>query len=84
MQVFHHIDLIPSLLNRTLQQLKFALLDVYMRLIPSDRSPWKNVEKYGKICLFSVQVWLDWGNAAWADMAGLWSKGLNLFSQQGI
>ena len=29
---------------------------------------WKNVENFGK--------WPDWGNTAWADMAGLGSEGL--------
>ena len=32
---------------------------------------WKNVENFGRI-------WPDWGNNAWADMAGLGSKGITL------
>ena len=38
-----------------------------------------NLEKYGKFWKngrFSGQIWLDWGNTAWADMAGLGSIGL--------
>ena len=31
-----------------------------------------NLEKYGKFW----QIWPDWGNTAWADMAGLGSIGL--------
>ena len=33
-----------------------------------------NLEKYGKFWKngrFSRRIWPDWGNAAWADMAGL-------------
>ena len=33
---------------------------------------WKILEKR----LFSRRIWPDWGNTAWADMAGLGSKGL--------
>ena len=39
-----------------------------------------NLEKYGnfrKNGRFSGRIWPDWGNAAWADMAGLGSIGLN-------
>ena len=39
-----------------------------------------NLEKYGKFkknCRFSGQIWPDWGNTAWADMAGLGSNRLN-------
>ena len=35
-----------------------------------------NVEKYGKSWKngrFSGRIWPDWGNTAWADMAGLGS-----------
>ena len=38
-----------------------------------------NLEKYGKFwknSLFSGRIWPDWGNTAWADMAGLGSIGL--------
>ena len=38
-----------------------------------------NLEKYGKFwknCRFSGRIWPDWGNTAWADMAGLGSIGL--------
>ena len=31
------------------------------------------MEKFGR---FSGWVWRDWGNTAWADMAGLGSLGL--------
>ena len=37
------------------------------------------MEKCGKSwknCHFSGRIWPDWGNNAWADMAGLGSKGL--------
>ena len=37
-----------------------------------------NLEKYGKFC-FSGRIWPDWGNTAWADMAGLGSIGLIYF-----
>ena len=39
-----------------------------------------NLEKYGKFWKndhFSGLIWPDWGNTAWADMAGLGSMGLN-------
>ena len=39
-----------------------------------------NLEKYGKFWKngrFSGRIWPDWGNTAWADMAGLGSIGLN-------
>ena len=38
-----------------------------------------NLEKYGKFWKnghFSGWIWPDWGNIAWADMAGLGSIGL--------
>ena len=38
-----------------------------------------NLEKYGKFWKnsgFSRRIWPDWGNTAWADMAGLGSIGL--------
>ena len=38
-----------------------------------------NSEKCGKFwknALFSGRIWLDWGNRAWVDMAGLGSIGL--------
>ena len=38
-----------------------------------------DLEKCGKIwknSRFSGRIWPDWGNTAWADMAGLGSKGL--------
>ena len=38
-----------------------------------------NLEKYGKFwknSRFSGRIWPDWGNTAWADMAGLGSIGL--------
>ena len=35
---------------------------------------WKNVEKRENGC-FSGRLWLDWGNTAWAAMAGLGSIG---------
>ena len=38
-----------------------------------------NLEKYGKFWkneCFSGRIWPDWGNTAWADMAGLGSIGL--------
>ena len=38
-----------------------------------------NLEKYGtfwKNGRFSGRIWPDWGNTAWADMAGLGSIGL--------
>ena len=37
------------------------------------------LEKYGKFretAIFSGRIWPDWGNTAWADMAGLGSIGL--------
>ena len=39
-----------------------------------------NLEKCGKSWRnrrFSRRIWPDWGNTAWADMAGLGSIGLN-------
>ena len=33
-----------------------------------------NLEKYGQFC-----IWPDWGNAAWADIAGLGSIGFRPF-----
>ena len=39
------------------------------------------MEKCGnfqKNCSFSGGIWSDWGNAAWADMAGLGSIGLSI------
>ena len=38
-----------------------------------------NLEKYGKFwknSCFSGRIWPEWGNTAWADMAGLGSIGL--------
>ena len=38
-----------------------------------------NLEKYGKFWkndCFSGRIWHDWGNTAWADMAGLGSIGI--------
>ena len=38
------------------------------------------LEKYGKFWkngCFSGRIWPDWGNTAWADMAGLGSIGCN-------
>ena len=38
-----------------------------------------NLEKcgnFGKNGRFSGRIWPDWGNTAWADMAGLGSIGL--------
>ena len=38
-----------------------------------------NLEKCGQFWKngrFSGRIWPDWGNTAWADMAGLGSKGL--------
>ena len=32
--------------------------------------------KFWKNGRFSGRIWPDWGNTAWADMAGLGSKGL--------
>ena len=37
------------------------------------------MENFGKKGRFSGRIWPDWGNTAWADMAGLGSKGLNNF-----
>ena len=31
---------------------------------------------FGKTAVFSGRIWPDWGNTAWADMAGLGSIGL--------
>ena len=42
-----------------------------------------NLEKYGQFWKngrFSGRIWPDWGNTAWADMAGLGSIGLITFS----
>ena len=36
------------------------------------------MEKYWKIDCFSGWIRTDWGNTAWADMAGSGSKGLNV------
>ena len=36
----------------------------------------KNMELFFKNGRFSGRIWPDWGNTAWADMAGLGSKGL--------
>ena len=41
-----------------------------------------NSEKCGiflKNSRFSGQIWPDWGNTTWADMAGLGSIGLKIF-----
>ena len=38
-----------------------------------------NFKKYGKFWKngrFSGRIWPDWGNTAWADMAGLGSIGI--------
>ena len=39
------------------------------------------MENFGKTAVFpgrfSGRIWPDWGNTAWADMAGLGSKGLS-------
>ena len=32
--------------------------------------------KFRKNCRFSGRIWPDWGNTAWADMAGLGSIGI--------
>ena len=40
-----------------------------------------NLEKYGKFWkngCFSRPIWPDWGNTAWADIAGLGSIGLSM------
>ena len=40
-----------------------------------------NLDKYGKFWKngrFSGRIWPDWGNTAWADMAGLGSIGLRI------
>ena len=40
-----------------------------------------DLEKYGKFwknSRFSGWIWPDWGNTAWADMAGLGSIGLSI------
>ena len=40
-----------------------------------------NLEKCGKMWKngrFSGRIWPDWGNTAWADMAGLGSIGLKV------
>ena len=42
-------------------------------LAGSDLEKCRNFRKNGR---FSGQIWTDWGNAAWADMAGLGSIGL--------
>ena len=34
------------------------------------------MENSGKTAVFSGRIWPDWGNTAWADMAGLGSIGL--------
>ena len=34
------------------------------------------MELFFKNGRFSGRIWPDWGNTAWADMAGLGSKGL--------
>ena len=47
-------------------------------------SLWENVEKYGKIGRFSRRIQPDWGNTAWADMAGLGSIGLTILWQDNI
>ena len=42
-----------------------------------------NLEKCGKLWKngrFSGRIWPDWGNTAWADMAGLGSIGLILIN----
>ena len=33
------------------------------------------MEVFGKTAIFSGRIWPDWGNTAWADMAGLESIG---------
>ena len=41
-----------------------------------------NLEKYRKFwknSRFSGRIWPDWGNTAWADMAGLGSIGIRDF-----
>ena len=35
------------------------------------------METFGKNSRFSRRIWPDWGNTAWADMAGLGSIGLS-------
>ena len=43
------------------------------------------LEKYGKFwknSFFSGRIWPDWGNAAWADMAGLGSIGISIEIQK--
>ena len=35
------------------------------------------MENSGKTAVFSGRIWPDWGNTAWADMAGLGSIWLN-------
>ena len=46
-----------------------------------------NLEKYGKFRKnghFSGRIWPDWGNTAWADMAGLGSIGLKVGTRVNI
>ena len=45
-----------------------------MRLISSESF---SLGKYEKIACFLGRIWPDWGNVAWADMAGLGSIGLS-------
>ena len=44
-----------------------------------------NLEKYGKFwknSRISGRIWPDWGNTAWADVAGLGSIGLIRFADE--
>ena len=43
----------------------------YGSILEKCGNSWKN----GR---FSGRIWPDWGNTAWADMAGLGSKGLSM------
>ena len=40
-------------------------------------SPLEKCGHFWKNSRFSGRIWPDWGNTAWADMAGLGSIGLN-------
>ena len=41
------------------------------------------METFGKNGRFSGRIWPDWGNAVWADMAGLGSLGFRRFLETG-
>ena len=68
--------MIYSVFYRAFRGLQFDIMDPYKRFILPEALNFGKMWNFFEKGRFTGRIWPDWGNTAWADMAGLGSIGL--------